>query len=254
MIKKKLIERNFSDYADYYDRYASIQNLCAAKLINKIEAENFCNILDIGCGTGNYTSLLKNKFPYARIKALDISQNMIKIAKEKLDCQQIEFIVADAEDLNTAERFDFISSNVSFQWFGNLEKTLIKYKMLLNGKGKILFSIFGPATFFELNSSLKEMCGDDVSITSCNFVRRDTISKMLTGIFNKNNVTEEMIKEKLNSLPELLRKIKYTGTRGEGIDCKGVWTPRTIGRLEEIYRKKFGEIIVTYQVFFCQTF
>ncbi len=252
MINKELIKQNFSHYAGYYDRYSSVQNLCALKLIAKIQTNGFRNILDIGCGTGNYTRLLRNKFPHAQIKALDISQNMVEIAKAKFDYEKIEFIVADAEKAENSGRFDLISSNVSFQWFEDLRKALFQYKELLKEKGVVLFSIFGPDTFVELNSSLAELYGDNVCIASRNFIGKDKIVKILERIFKQVTVTAEILSEEISTLWELLRKIKYTGARGEGINRKGFWTPRAIDKLEEIYRKRFGKIIVTYQVFFCQ--
>ena len=41
-------------------------------------------ILDIGCGTGTFAKIVKEKFPYAKITCLDFSKNMIEVAKEKL--------------------------------------------------------------------------------------------------------------------------------------------------------------------------
>ena len=120
MIDKSLVEKNFSRYACYYDAYSTVQNLSASDLAAGIGESKFKSILDIGCGTGNYTALLRNKFPGARIKALDISGEMIKVAKEKLRGGEIEFIVGDGEALNLREKFDLISSNASFQWFTNL--------------------------------------------------------------------------------------------------------------------------------------
>ena len=99
---------------------------------------------------------------------------------------------------------------------------------------------------------MKELCSADVSISACNFARKDKMEKLLNGIFKEVTVTEEILKDEVAGLSELLHKIKYTGIRGEGINGKGFWTPRTIDKFERIYRKKFERIIVTYQVFFCQ--
>ena len=97
---KELIKRNFSRYAGHYDKYCNIQNECAARLINKLNGADFHNILDIGCGTGNYTRLLRRKFPDARIKAVDISGKMIERARGKLSAEKTKFITTDAETIN----------------------------------------------------------------------------------------------------------------------------------------------------------
>ncbi|MCP4652186.1 MAG: malonyl-ACP O-methyltransferase BioC [Candidatus Omnitrophica bacterium] len=252
MINKEVIRKNFSDYAAHYDAYSAVQKTCGLKLIDIIQPSRFNNILDVGCGTGAYTSLLRDKFPDAKIKAIDISQSMICVAKRKRACQKVEFIVADAEQLQLGCNFDLISSNVTFQWFDDLEKTLLLYNELLQKEGHIAFSIFGPRTLSELNYSLKQLYTSNVAITSMGFVKKEKIKKILKSIFKKVLITECVINEESSNLSELLRKIKYTGTRGVGVNANGFWTPRTISKLEQIYYKKFSKITATYQAFFCQ--
>ena len=106
MTHKEAVKNNFSKYAVYYDRYSTVQNLCASELVSQIEADSFESILDIGCGTGNYTLLLRKKFPGAAIKAVDISRGMIEVAKAKMSNKAIDFLVADGEALDFEERFE----------------------------------------------------------------------------------------------------------------------------------------------------
>lgn len=253
MITKEIITNSFSKYARSYDQYCSIQNACAFKLDGKIGEKECYNILEIGCGTGNYTNLLRTRFPDTKIKAIDISQEMIEVAKMKLEQTQLEFIVADAEVMDFDDRFDFISSNATFQWFRNLEQTLKKCYELLDKNGVILFSTFGPLTFNELYGSLRELYDQDISISSCSFMNKVEIKQVLENIFGENIIIEEeILKEDHGSLVELLTKIKYTGTRGNGTYNKHVWTPRTIEHLERIYRQRYRKIVATYQVLFCR--
>lgn len=249
---KEIVKKNFSKCARYYDRYATIQNLCGSRLIAKIETDGFGRVLDIGCGTGNYTKLLRERFPKARIKAIDISGEMIEVAKEKLEDRGIEFIIADGETVDFKERFDLISSNASFQWFEGLEKTLSRYRRLLNKNGIILFSAFGPLTFYELDNSLKELSGRYSKISSCNFFEKTTIEKILKCLFKEIEVEQKVYKESHDSLSELLKKIKYTGVRGNGAGKRRLWTSKTVSDLEKIYRRRSKDITATYQIFFCK--
>ncbi|NQT22484.1 MAG: malonyl-ACP O-methyltransferase BioC [Candidatus Omnitrophica bacterium] len=252
MIHRELIERNFSKHAKEYDRYSTVQNLCAKRLVKDINYEGFRKILDVGCGTGNLTALLLNKFPLAQIKAIDISKGMIKVAKNKLSGKRITFAVADGESICFKERFDLISSNASFQWFENLQKALSIYKRLLSKGGLIIFSIFGPNTFCELSSSLSELLGKEVKIQAHSFTEKGQIKEMLRASFNKIEIEQVLLKEKNTSLLALLKKIKYTGTRGNGISGNLTLTPKILRDIEKIYRNKFNEIIATYEVYFCK--
>ena len=251
MVNKKIIERNFSKYAKLYDQYATVQNSCANSLIEKVENKGFKNILDIGCGTGNYTRLLQDKFPKASIKAIDISKEMLGISKRKLNSEKVKFIVADGENFETREKFDLISSNATFQWFEDLSEALVRLKKILNKEGVIAFSLFGPLTFFELQETLKELPGQNTIIASC-FNSQDKVKKVLKSLFKDIDIEDKIYKEKYNSLKELLIKIKYTGTRGNNMLQNRFWTEKTITAVEEEYKKKFKEIVSTYQVFFCK--
>lgn len=252
MRDKEIIERNFSRCARYYDDYSDIQDFCGLMLIGKLESGAFDRILDIGCGTGNYTKLLRRKFPHAEIKAIDISGEMIKIAREKLRDKSIEFVTRDAEKIGSKESFDLISSNASFQWFTNLRETLLNYKKLLNKNGIMLFSTFGPLTFYELNYALKELFKEDTRISSCRFLEKIKIREFMENLFKKVEIEEEAFKERHPSLRGLLRKIKYSGIRGSGINTKNLWVSEKVDKLERIYKRKFKEIVATYQVFICK--
>jgi len=53
-------------------------------------------LLDVGCGTGNLTMALVHLAPTAVIHAIDISSNMITIAKAKIKDVHVTWHVADA--------------------------------------------------------------------------------------------------------------------------------------------------------------
>ncbi len=257
MVDKRIIEENFSKHARDYDQHSRVQDLCASILIKEVNTNGFSSILDLGCGTGNYTKLLKSKFPKAKIKAVDISAKMIEVAKEKLGEREVEFIVADAESLNLEEEFDLISSNASFQWFQDLKSDLTRYKEALKREGFILFSTFGPETFFQLHSCLEEFFNKPLSINASNFLKKERLESILKGIFSKAEVREEIYNENYSSLSDLLENLRCTGTRGDGLRGKIFWTPRRIASIEEIYKKKFSasggkSIVATYQIFFCR--
>jgi len=251
-MNKELIRRNFSRFARYYDKYSTVQNLCASRLAERIAANNLDKILDVGCGTGNYTKLLRDKFPLAEIKALDISQEMIEIARNKLQDRRTEFIIADGEAVDFTEQFDFITSNACFQWFEDLEGAIAKYRILLKKNGFILFSIFGPLTFYELNESLRELFKKEGLITSSNFFEKNKLNEILEKHFKRAMIEEDVLIERFNSTSELLNKIRYTGIRGNGLSIRHLWTAKMLDKLQKVYEKKFGNLITTYQVFYCR--
>lgn len=248
---KRAIVKNFSRCAHLYDRYASIQNRVASELLSRIEEDRFKSIMEVGCGTGNYTLLLREKFKHASIKAVDISGKMIEVSRLKLRNKGVEFMVLDAENMNLDKGFDLVTSNACFQWFGDLAKTLSSYKSLLKKNGVILFSVFGPLTFWELNSSLRSVLKDS-SIAADDFIPIGKMERALSDNFKGVTIKETRFEESFTSVIDLLNKIKYTGVRGNGLGSKICLNRQTLKEIEEAYLNKFRKIKATYQVFFCR--
>src|SRR3989338_2284992 len=249
---KGIIAGNFSRCAYFYDSYADVQRRAALEILGGIEARSFSKVLEIGCGTGNYNFLLREKFRKARITALDISDKMVEVAQGKLKDKDIEFIVADGESVNFPdEEFDLITSNACFQWFENLEAALEKYRGLLKKNGLISFSIFGPLTFWELNASLESLL-QNTAIAANNFIDKAQINKILKRNFKEFNLKELRYQESFTSLLGLLHKIKYTGKEETAQAVKISLGQRYLKKLEEVYLNKFHRIEATYQIFFCQ--
>ncbi len=81
---KKTLARNFSRCASVYDKHANIQRRAASELMEELPRSDFTSILEIGCGTGGYTRLLRERFKYAAITSVDIAEKMVAVARQKL--------------------------------------------------------------------------------------------------------------------------------------------------------------------------
>lgn len=249
---KEQIKRNFSRYANTYDDYASVQKKTADKLMNEVDlsSEKSSNILEIGCGTGIYTKLLIEKFPYAKITAIDISPAMLNAFSEKID-HKVKVYCKDGEESILLEKYDLITANASMQWFNDLKRSLVRFKKMMNRNGKIIFSIFGPKTFYELAYTLKKSANINENIVSESFISKGELYNIGRKIFNDFSLKEEMIIEEYSSLAELLKKIKYTGA-SSGISKKFTLNRGILNNLERDYQEKYDSIRASYQIFFCR--
>lgn len=110
-------------------------------------------ILEIGCGNGDFTRYLALETK-ASILAVDISPELIKIAREKIKSSNVVFEVANVEKLPfESESFDIIAGK-SILHHLNLEKTLPELKRVLKKEGRIFFSepnMLNPQVFVERN-------------------------------------------------------------------------------------------------------
>ena len=102
--------------SEQYLKFAAERTQPAIDLARRITATSPARILDLGCGPGNSTAVLKKYFPAAEILGVDNSPTMIERAKQ--DYPELSFQLFDAEDSFTAlgAQWDIIFSNACLQW------------------------------------------------------------------------------------------------------------------------------------------
>ena len=109
------------------------------------------NILDIGTGSGCIPITLKKQLPNAKVFALDISDNALKIAMQnaKLNHVQIEFIHANILEIEKLDqKFDIIVSNPPY--VRELEKNEMQKNVLKHEPELALFvSDEDPLLFYK---------------------------------------------------------------------------------------------------------
>jgi len=250
MRTKDIVERNFSRHARHYEAYDAVQRTIGARLIARLGTGRFARILDVGCGTGGYTRLLHERYRGARTQGIDLSAAMIEEARRRVAGEGIEFVVGDAETVAFDTPFDLITSNACFQWFAHLDGTLARCAEALAEDGLLAFSSLGPGTFRELGECLDVVLPAQQPISARSFASQPELEAVLGRHFSEVSVTREVMTEEYGCLLELLSAIKYTGTRGSGLD--GVRITKTmLRRLEETYEERIGATVATYEVFYC---
>lgn len=99
------------------------------------------SILDVGCGPGNSTGVLRSMFRGAGLVGIDHSQEMIDAAMQS--DPSVEWILADAFSWTPERTFHAIFANASLQWFPDPRAYLIRAKQWLEPGGVIAVQIPG---------------------------------------------------------------------------------------------------------------
>lgn len=255
--RQDIIRSRFSRAAASYDEHALVQKYIAGLLMAELLADERAGssgkILEIGCGTGNYTTILAEHFSGAAIKAIDFSKEMLELAGGKLKSfNNVELICADGEEyLARAGRdeFDLITSNGALQWFSGLDRALLDIDRLLRPGGKLLFSIFGPRSLEELNRGIKDTFNSRAEVAATDFPDQQRLHEALAAFFPGADIREELTERQYKDIYDLLRHIRKTGTSGWQQGNPLIFTRSSLKRLDQWFIDKLGGCKVTYQNF-----
>jgi trans-aconitate 2-methyltransferase len=98
-----------------YLTYADERGRPFVELLARVGATSPATVVDLGCGPGNLTTLLRDRWPTADIRGLDSSPEMIE--KARVADPTITFEVADLVAwARGADPVDVLVSNATLQW------------------------------------------------------------------------------------------------------------------------------------------
>lgn len=143
------VTRFFTDRAEGWDERTGaggvdhLAALASAALLVKPHPER---VLDLGTGTGEAALFLAREFPRARIRGVDVSEKMVRLAQSKVGLDpegRIAFRVADAAELPfDDDSFDLVAQVNVPVFFGEAAR------VLRPGGSVIVVSSIGPRTPF----------------------------------------------------------------------------------------------------------
>lgn len=97
-----------------YLQFASERTRPSVDLAQRVSMESPRRIIDLGCGPGNSTQVVRARWPEAAVVGLDSSPHMIE--KARLSYPDGEWILEDAAKWIAEEPFDVVFSNALLQW------------------------------------------------------------------------------------------------------------------------------------------
>src|SRR5438128_1277621 len=97
-----------------YRRFEDERTRPARDLLARVPLASARLVYDLGCGPGNSTELLVQRYPGARVVGLDNSPAMLESARKRLP--GVEFELADIATWQPGQPPDLIYSNATLQW------------------------------------------------------------------------------------------------------------------------------------------
>ncbi|MEV4317988.1 trans-aconitate 2-methyltransferase [Actinocrispum sp. NPDC049592] len=97
---------------DKYLAFADHRSRPFYELVARIQAESPRRVVDLGCGPGNLTTVLADRWPGATLEAMDSSEEMVTAARSR----GIDAYVGDVAGWKPQDDTDVIVTNAVLQW------------------------------------------------------------------------------------------------------------------------------------------
>jgi trans-aconitate 2-methyltransferase len=143
-----------------YNKYADERGRPFADLVGRVRAVEPASIYDLGCGPGNLTVTLPDRWPGATVRGVDSSEEMIEAA-QPLANEQLSFEVGDLREWSAPpESVDVIVTNATLQWIPEQLELLPGFVQALKPGGWLAIQIPGNGNA-PSHAILRELAGQD---------------------------------------------------------------------------------------------
>jgi malonyl-CoA O-methyltransferase len=261
LIDKKQLRRAFSRAAAQYDAAAVLQREVCNRMLEKLDCVKLqpSSILDAGCGTGWGTRQLVQRYPAARMVALDMALGMLELTREQGGWwrkllgggRQVQ-VCADIEALPLAAgSMDMVWSNLTLQWCNVLPDALRGLHRVLRKDGLLMFSTFGPDTLHELRSAFSGVDGH--SHVNRFFDMHDIGDMLVAAGFGDPVMEMEKLTLTYNDVKGVMQDLRSIGAnnatagRAQGMMGKAAW--RRVVENYERFRCD-GKLPATFEIIY----
>ena len=225
------ISNAFNAHAAEYARAAKIQTEIGERLFERLHYLKITPqfVLDLGCGPGIFSSLLKKHYPQAQIIGLDLAYNMLVCAKKQQGWRRKWGLVnADMTALPFASGlFDLVFANQVIHWSNPLSLVMRELNRVMRPEGCLMFSTLGPDTFQELRQAFS--IADPYAHVNVFPDMHDVGDDLLAEYFLDPVVDMEILTAHYADLSALLQALKAQGVRNinparnPGLTGKQAW-------------------------------
>lgn len=128
-----------------YGRFRDARKRPFFELLARVEVQAPARVADLGCGTGDLTRVLAERWPGARVYGVDASEAMVAEARQRALPGRLDFTLADVGTWTPPAPLDVLVSNAALHWLPEHPALLRRLAGLLAPGGVLAFQV--PANF-----------------------------------------------------------------------------------------------------------
>ncbi len=244
----------FAAAARTYHDESSLQRTVASKLAASIlPMEQIDCLLEIGCGTGLLTELLRRGLPDAAIHALDIARPMIDQAKDRIGEHRMHWHVADARQFCPDRDFPLIISSSALHWMTPVSETIKRLAGMLEPGGNFVSALMVKGTFEELHSA-REYLFPSKTAKVCLPPAEEILEAIAAAGLRIESSRQEVLMERYDSACGFFRSLNRQGVTGMADNRCSLLNPTELRKLILYYDQQFaapaGGVFATYRVLY----
>ena len=245
--------------SEQYLKFKNQRTQPAVDLARRLAPRKPESVLDVGCGPGNSTSVLREVFPQADILGVDSSEDMIKKAGETYP--DMRFMLCDVcTELDKLGGYDVIFSNACLQWIPDHKNFIPKLMDKLNPGGvlAVQMPMNGREPLFKtLDDVVKDPKWnfDSLNIEANGTLEPDEYFDILYGCSEKFDIWETVYYHNMPNIQAMIEWVKGTRLRPYlgALDRESAeeLEAEIASRASSLYRRQAnGEIIFRFRRFF----
>jgi len=148
--------------AETYQRVSEPQLAWGRTVLARLDLAGHETVLDAGCGTGRLTAELLDRLPGGRVIAMDLSGNMLSVARRELSPRshgRVDYVQAHLLDRCIAPVADVIFSTATFHWVLDHPRLFRELRAMLVPGGRLMAQCGGAGNLARTHARASALLG-----------------------------------------------------------------------------------------------
>jgi len=240
--------QRFNTAASTYDDHAIVSREVLRRLLERLDYMRIepTVIVDLGARTGMSTQMLSEKYPGAKLIAIEPAYSM---GQKIVEQNKVQILTSPLTHLPLiSQSADLVIAHFAMHWLNDIPQFFAEIRRILKPEGILLFTTLGPDTFSEVRAAWQQV---DNHLHVHEFIDMHDVGDMLLAAELRDPVMD------MEKLVVNYRDIQqfYADMRGQGITNvaenrqQGLTTPRQLSRFERAFQTDQG-FPVTYEILY----
>ncbi|MBJ8476424.1 malonyl-ACP O-methyltransferase BioC [Acinetobacter bereziniae] len=225
------IALRFAQAGQSYPEQAIVQRKIArhlSDLITQYGVGQYDKVFEIGCGSGNLTQLLIQKFNIKDLILNDLYEDVQQHFNfNVISNPQVNWLIGDIEQLEFPKNLNMIASSSALQWVNDLDAIFKQAFHHLTTHAELCFSSFGQHNLREI----KSLTGQGLSYLSI----EDLQAKLQKNGFEILHLSEQIEQLTFTHPKQVLQHLKATGVTATASSFR--WTKQSLMDFYQNYQQ-----------------